>query len=110
MRRFVLVLIALVSFAAVGAASVNSALALTVSAPAATTLCMEPDHVAAVKFRPCGKMRNGVALPCHADALPPATWGACLAAVRPVLAPVLPALSHAATLADRLFRPPRAFA
>jgi hypothetical protein len=110
MRRVVLILIALVSFAAVGAASVNNALALTISAPAAATaLCMEPDHVTAIKFRPCGKMRNGVALPCHIDALPPVAQGAGLAAARPLQAPVIAVFSHPATSHDRLFRPPRLF-
>ena len=55
----------------------------------------------------CGKMRNGVALPCHADALPPSAQGACLAAARRVQEPALPVLSHTTAPADRLFRPPR---
>jgi hypothetical protein len=112
MRRLVLILVAIVSFAAVGATGVNNALALTTTmdVSSSTTLCAEPDQATAVKFRPCGKMRNGVALPCHADALPPSSQGACLAAARPVQEPALPVLSHTAAPADRLFRPPRLFA
>jgi hypothetical protein len=112
MRRLVLILVAIVSFAAVGATGVNNALALTttVNVSPSTTLCAEPDQVTVIKFRPCGKMRNGVALPCHADALPPAAQGACLAAARPVQQPALPVLSHTTPPADRLFRPPRLFA
>jgi len=111
MRRLVLILVALVSFAAVGATGVNNALALTTtSVSTSTTLCAEPDQVTVIKFRPCGKMRNGVALPCHADALPPSAQGACLAAARPVQEPTLPVLSHTTAPADRLFRPPRLFA